>query len=807
MPVLQPLDPQHLTHACDCSRLSFTHTGELEPLVELIGQDRARRAIEFAIGMTRRGYNLFVMGPSGIGRRRLLEETLTRHATTHPAPSDWCYVADFDNPEQPLALALPAGRGRALRDDIVQFITDLLAALPAAFQSDEYRRRAQEIEDEFKQRQVGAAHELSELAATRNIALQDTPNGYSLAPLRNGRTLSAPEFQALPRDERETLQQALNELKDEMRELFGKLTLWRRETSQRLRALNSDVGQMAVDQLVCDLLARYQDVPGVGDYLHAVRQDIGDNVGLFLAGSDGEAPDTEDARFTRYRINLLVDNTGLAGAPVIYEANPTYQALVGRIDHVSHMGTLSTNFTLVRAGALHRANGGYLILDAAKVLTNPYAWDVLKRSLRSGEIRIEPLERSIGLSGAISLEPTGIALDLKVVLVGDHAIYQLLKAYDPEFGLLFKVPADFADDMRRDPREDTRYAGMIATVQQNEGLRPLSRDAVCRVIEWAAREARDGERLSLHIGNLLDLLQEADHHAGGTNSELILPEHIHRTLNEQAERTDEYRIRLHDAILRGTLMIDTEGRQLGQVNGLAVVAMGERIFGCPTRISATARIGAGEVVDIERETQLGGAIHTKGVMILSAYLASRYARHQPLSLSASLVFEQNYGQVEGDSASLAELCALLSAIGDVSIRQALAVTGSVNQHGQVQAIGGVNEKVEGFFDICRERGLNGHHGAIIPAANAKDLMLREDVRDAAAEGLFHVYTAAHVDEVMELLTEMPRGLPDRDGLYPDDSFNGRVQMRLLEWTAWRQQYSSGALTTVEIAEDEEPERH
>ncbi len=788
-PELKPLAANDLITACDCASLAFADTAELHPREVPLGQDRVLEAVDFSTGIPRSGYNLYVMGSPGIGKHRLLTSLLTARAQTQEPPADWCYVADFGNPDRPNAIQLPPGRGSRLRQDMRQLVDDLLSALPAAFQSDEYRRRAQELQDEFKQREDEAAEEMGRHASERDIALLHTPTGYSLAPQKDGKILNSTEFEALPEEEKGQLQQAMSDIKDELRDVLGHVPLWQRELRQRFRELDADVTELTVTQLMRDLQKQYVDLPEVLAYLDAVGTDVVENGELFRIQANEEALDADDPRFLRYQVNLLVSHGGKTGSPVIIEDNPNYQNLVGRIEHVAHMGTLTTNFTLIKAGALHRANGGYLVLDADKVLLQPFAWNALKRALHGEEVRIESIERLVGVMGTASLEPEPVPLKVKVALVGDRQLYYLLKAYDPDFGPLFKVVADFSEDMPREDGQEMAYAHLIATLQQREGLRPVSRDGVGRMIDWAARRARDGEKLSLHLGSLTDLLQEADHFAALADSEHIAAAQVQSAIDAQIRRTDQMRTRLHEAILDDTLLIDTDGRQLGQVNGLVVVLAGDHAFGSPTRISATARMGSGTLIDIETEAKLSGAIHSKGVMILSSYLATRYARHQPLSLSASLVFEQSYGEVEGDSASLGELCALLSAIGDLSIDQSFAVTGSVNQHGQVQAIGGVNEKIEGFFDICKARGLTGHQGVIIPAANANDLMLRADVREAAAQGEFAVYAASHADQVIELLTGMPAGSPDANGLYPTDSCNGRVQLRLLEWTAARQQFA------------------
>lgn len=783
-----PLDPERLHHACDTAALGFETTAELAPIPVTFGQERALGAIAFATGIAHEGYNLYVMGSTGLGRHTAVQEALQERARSQPPPSDWCYVAAFANPHSPRALELPAGRGRGLRHDMERLVEDLLNALATALQSDEYRRRAQEITDAFKQREERVAQELGGRAAAHDIALIHTPTGYSLGPLRDGHMISPQEFKELPEEQQRRFQEALEQIREALGALLAQVPLWQREMRQRFRELQQEVTRVTVSELLKGLEERYAELPGVLDYLGAVREDVIENTELFKPGDPPAEPG--DGRFNRYRVNLLVDNTETIGAPILYEDNPSYQNLVGRIEHVARMGTLLTDFTLIKPGALHRANGGYLLLDAAKVLMSPFAWEGLKRALNAREVRIEPLDRMLSLAVTVSLEPGPIPINLKVVLIGERLLYYLLKAYDPEFSLLVKVAADFNEDLPRSPGSDLLYARLVATLQQRERLRPIDRDAVACILEAGARRTEDGERVSLHIGRLLDLIREADDQAARAGISKVGAGQVRAALEAQEHRLSQVRERLHESILRGTLMIETQGVQLGQVNGLSVIQLGDYSFGAPTRISATARLGSGELVDIQREANQGGDIHSKGVLILASYLANRYARHQPLSLNASLVFEQTYGQVEGDSASVAELCALISAIGDVPIHQGIAVTGSINQHGQIQAIGGVNQKIEGFFDICRARGLDGSQGVVIPEANQKDLMLRPDLVDAAAAGRFHVYAVSHADEVLEVLTGLPSGHPDARGLYPEGTVNARVQRRLMEWTTLRQHFSA-----------------
>jgi lon-related putative ATP-dependent protease len=790
----KPLPPEDLYHPCDLSELAFTTSADLEPLSASIGQERAMEAIEFGVGMDHEGYNLYLMGSAGLGKHALIESILQERRHAAAAPDDWCYVADFDDPHRPAALRLPPGRGRHLRGDMGQLVEDLLNAIPAAFQSEDYNRRAESIQQEFKEREEAAAGVIGREAKERGIALIHTPNGYTLAPVKEGHILSSEEFAKLPEDEKERIGKLIEELRGQLQKTLGQVPLWQREMRRRFKDLNREITETTVTALIAELEANYADLPIVLDYLGGVKRDVIDNGEVFREGDgqEGKAPNPDDPPFVRYRVNLLVDNADLDGAPVVYEDNPSYLNLVGRIEHIARLGTLVTDFSLIKSGALHRANGGYLVLDALRLLTNPFAWDALKRVLRSREIRIDSLERLLSLASTTSLEPEAIPVDLKVFLVGERLLYYLLKAYDPDFGQLFKVAADFAEDMRRLPENEPLYARLVATLQQEKKLLPLTRGAVELAIEMAARRAADGERLSIHLGGLSDLLQEADYLARQSRDETVSREHLDRARKAQHRRLDQMRERLQEEILRGTLLIDTAGIQLGQVNGLSVLQLGDYAFGTPTRISATARIGSGEVVDIQREVEQGGPIHTKGVLILSSYLGRRYAKYQPLCLSASLVFEQTYGTVEGDSASAAELCALLSAIGDIPLKQSLAITGSVNQHGEIQAIGGVNEKIEGFFDICAARGLTGDEGVIIPEANRKHLMLRADVIEAAARERFRIYSVRHVDQALELLSGQSAGVPDAASSYPADSINGQIQARLTELFRVRQQLSAEA---------------
>jgi lon-related putative ATP-dependent protease len=787
-PASRELGPEHLCRRCEPGGLPFRTTEELEDLDLILGQARAVDAIRFGIGIGRDGYNLFAMGPEGVGRHTMVRRYLEREAPRAGALSDWCYVFNFRTPHMPRALQLPAGRGVKLGQDMVRLVEDLRAGMAGAFESDEYRARRAEIETEFSERQEHAIGAIGQRAMEQGIALVRTPAGFGFAPRQNGDVMSPEDFRKLPEAEQKRLEEAIARLQEELERAIQEMPKSRRETQRKLRELNRQFTRTAVNYLIDELKASYQGLPAVVEYIERVQQDMIDHAEVFRQPKEGEQPtlfgvpiplpEAVETFLHRYRVNVLIDRSGGAGAPVVYEDHPTHDNLVGRTEHAAQMGTLVTDFTLIKAGALHRANGGYLVLDALKVLTQPLAWDALKRALRSREIRIESLGQALSLVSTVSLEPEPIPLDVKVVLVGQRHLYYLLHAYDPEFAELFKVAVDFEEDMARGPESDLLYARLIATLARQDKLRPLEREAVARVIEHGSRGAGDSEKISVQGREIIDLLRESDYWAGAGQRGIVTVEDVQRAIDARVERADRMRDRLQEEITRGTLLIDTAGARAGQVNGLSVMRLGEFSFGMPHRITARVRLGAGKVVDIEREAELGGRVHSKGVLILSGFLAGRYAANKPLSVAASLVFEQSYGGVEGDSASSAELYALLSALADVPLAQSLAVTGSVNQHGEVQAIGGVNEKIEGFFDVCKARGLTGAQGVLIPASNVKHLMLRRDVIDAVAAGTFHVYPVTTVDEGIALLTGVAAGERGADGRFPPGTVNFRVEQRL-----------------------------
>lgn len=786
------LAPESLYTPCDPAQFRFETTAELSG-GGIIGQERAMDALQFGVGIRREGYNLFVLGPPGIGKYSVARPYLERAAEMAPTPPDWCYLHNFEQPDRPRAVRLPAGRGQGLRKDMERLVEDLRNAIPVSFETEEYHTHVREIEEALKEKREQAFAELSAETESRGIALIRTPGGFAFAPVREGEVLKPDDYERLPDEEKQRIEATVEELQGKLANILRQTPKWQRESRDRIKALDREVALFAVGHLIEEIKKQYQDIEVVTTYLDAVQNDVIEHLQEFRGQE--ETPNilgialTEKPSFRRYQVNLLIDHGRSRGVPVVYEDTPLYQNLIGRVEHLTHMGALVTDFMLIKPGALHRANGGYLILDAKKLLTEPFAWEGLKRALYAREVRIQSLGQIYSYVSTVSLEPEAIPLDLKVVLLGDRFLYYLLQSYDPDFIELFKVTAEFEDRVERTPENDQLYAGLLAALTQREMLYPLDRAAVARVIEHGARQAEDAERLTVHLSSTMDLLRESDYWARQAGRALITRPDVQRAIDMQIHRVDRIRGQVQEGILRNLVLIDTAGTQVGQVNALSVIDLGNFSFAQPTRVTANARMGEGEIIDVEREVELGGSIHSKGVMILTSLLAARYARDRPLSLSASLVFEQSYGIIEGDSASVAEFCTLISALAEIPIDQRLAVTGSVNQHGRVQAIGGVNQKIEGYFDICRARGLDGGHGVIIPASNVAHLMLRGDVIEAVRARRFSVYPVTTADEAITLLTGVPAGARDAQGEYPSGSVNHRVEQRLREFAELRHEFA------------------
>jgi len=782
--------------------------------------------VRFGIGIRRRGYNIFAFGRHGSGKSTTIQGFLGQLARDQPATNTWAYVFNFreraHGANMPRALRLPAATECDLCQLMERMVEDLLVELPAAFEGEAYSSRRQEVSERFEAQSREAFETLSKGAKQRGLTVVQGTEGIGILPLAESGEPPSPEaFRALPEDRQAKIRSDIEATQAELETAARSTRQLQRESRRALVALDREVASGVVDGCLQELLGCCGELPEVVAYLEGVKADILDHLELFRpteeddeppaggngdrGGDSGHAPDDnvpEDPsaararrlasqRLRRYAVNVLVRHEPGGGVPVVVESHPTLANLLGRIEYESRFGTLVTDFTHIKPGALHRANGGYLVLEAAEVLKQPYAWDALKRALRNEEIRIEAPGDDSSPATTITLEPEPIPLDCKVILIGEPEVYHLLHRVDPDFPELFKVAAEFGLSMPRTPEGVLLYSRAVATVAQREGLLPFNREAVARVVDHGARLAEDTHRLSTHFLTITDLLREADYWATERGAEVIGCQDVDHAIDARIRRMDLSRERIHEAYEREIVLLDTAGAAVGQVNGLTVVSRGDFRFGLPVRISARVRLGAGEVVNIEREVELSGPLHSKGVLILSGFLGGRYLPDEPLAMSASLTFEQSYSGVDGDSASSTELYALLSALSDLPISQSLAVTGSVNQAGEVQAIGGANEKIEGFFDICMQRGLTGDQGVLIPESNVQHLMLRTDVVEAVGDGKFHIYPVRHIDEGIELLTGRPAGERGEDGRFPPDSVNFLVEDRLRELAEKRRELTRG----------------
>jgi lon-related putative ATP-dependent protease len=798
------LTADQLYRTCEIPDFDFDTTDDLEPMEGVLGQRRAVDAINYAIAMEMDGHNVFVMGRSGTGRRTLVESTLKQIARGRPVPSDWCYVNNFPEPEKPTAIELPAGTGIALCRDMKAFIEEVRTTLAATFESEDYRTRRQAIEQEFQDEHGDAMKGVQKQARRRGIRIMQGPSGVIFAPVRNGEVLDPSAFEKLPEKERNELQSAMEEVGHLMQQAMEDMPRRVRQMRDEIHQLDHQTISFAIGSLTKDLLSRYDAHARVVEFLEALEKDLIDHQALIGKSLEAESPfiammgessgpEAGISSLTRrYGVNVLVHRDPSGGAPVIIEEHPSHSHLIGRIEHRAQMGALSTDFSLIRGGALHEANGGYLVLEAERVLTEPFAWQSLKQALKSHRIRIESIGEMYALSSTTSLDPDPIPLDVKVILIGEPRIYYLLQRLDPEFAELFKVLADFDDRMVRDDVSQRDFARVITTIVRQDELLPIERAAVCRLIEESSRVASDRERLSTEIARTEDLVRESHYWAKQRSGSAIGPLDVEAALESREHRTGRIRERVLEEITRETILIETKGARVGQINGLAVMQLGETAFGRPNRITVRIALGVGKVIDIEREAELGGPLHSKGVLILSGFIASNYIIDQPLSLSATIAFEQSYSGVDGDSASSAELYALLSAIAEVPLKQSFAVTGSINQYGEVQAIGGVNEKIEGFFDVCQARGLTGEQGVLIPRSNLKHLMLRRRVIDAVEAGTFNIYAVETVDQGMAILTDLEPGEKDDGGSYPEGSLNRRICESLKRLAENRRGFAAGS---------------
>ena len=787
MATAKPLALSQLYKACKASDFPFRTTKDCAPFNDFLGQDRAKEAVTMAVALPHDGYNIFAVGTSGLGKRTMIKRLLKGVAAKRSAPSDWCYVNNFAEPRYPIALEFPAGMCPGIKRDMAMLWRDMSMSVVSAFESEQYFERMESLKGELTRAQQNALTSLASDGEKKGVKLVlRTPGGDGFSPMNEqGEVMSINAFNQLPKKEQDRLKSIMAEMETRLRKVARGLNQAEEKNRGKVRQLNEEVTSRCITP-----------------HLEKIEKDVIDNVDLILNTQEAQQDvvatvSTESANSvpSRYQVNVVVTNDPKKGAPIVFEDLPTHYNLMGHVEQVTYMGTVATDFTLIRAGALHRANGGYLMLEAEQVLEQPYAWQGLKRALRSKSLKLSSLEQMLTLTGTISLEPDGVPFNLKVVLLGDRETFYLLQQFDPELGEFFKIQADFENVMPRTPESERKYAHFLADFVKKEDLIPLDKGAVMRLVEEASRDAEDQEKLSLHAASVGDLLREANYWAQQEKSKLIRNTHIQSALNGQDRRHERLRNLYMEEIAMGMQLFTGQGEMVGQVNGLTVVQYADAEFGMPSRISVTAHYGHGEITDIEREIDLGGAIHSKGVLILSSYLKTLFGAEHALRFAANIAFEQSYGGVDGDSASLGELCGLLSAIAKIPVRQHIAITGSMNQFGEVQPIGGVNEKIEGFFAACRLKNIKGPQAVIIPVQNVRHLMLRDEVLAAVKAKQFFIYAVSRVEEAVELLMGMPAGKQNKDGIYPENSVFGRVADRM---EAWRQAEKDD--------EDEEEER-
>jgi lon-related putative ATP-dependent protease len=787
--MIKELSPDQLRRTIDPKSLGIQSTKTLKSLTEIIGQERAVSAIQFGLGIQKAGYNIYVAGPPGIGKMTAVESFLKEVATSKETPPDWCYVNNFDEPYQPRMMSLPAGKGRQFQQDLKALIEHIRREIPKVFESEEYGTRKDQILKDFDRVRTEVLEQVHEKATQSGFQLKSTPVGIMIIPVLSGRTLSDSEFQALPESARKDIQEKRKVIEEELKEAMKQTREMERVAQGKIQEFDKSVTLNVVGELLDDLIEKYRDLPRVMDHLKEIQKDILENIDLFRSVGEApreqkggenkqQAPWKEDLSFRKYQVNLLVDNSKQEGAPVTVELNPSYGNLFGRVEKESHFGALYTDFTMIKPGSLHKANGGYLVVPTDDLLRNYHSWDGLKRSLRCEEIQIEELSERLGYMTTKSLRPQPIPLDVKVVLVGRTLLYYLLHSHDEEFPEIFKVKADFDTQMDRNEKNTQDFLAFLNTLCEKENLIHFDKNGVVKILEYASRLAEDQEKLSTHFGAIANLIREANYWAKKDGADYITEIYVKKALDEKIYRSNLIQERMKEMVERGTILIDTKGDAIGQVNGLSVLTLGDYLFGKPSRITASVGPGREGIIDIEREVELSGPIHSKGVLILNGYLTQKFALERPLTLSARLVFEQSYQGVDGDSASSTELYAILSALSGLSIKQDIAVTGSVNQKGEIQAIGGANHKIEGFFDLCSTEGLNSSQGVIIPPSNVQNLMLREDVVEAVRDKKFHIWTAKTIDDGIEILTGTPAGKRNSDNKFPEGTVNHLVDERL-----------------------------
>lgn len=781
---------EKLNNKCDSTCFEFDTTADLYPLQGIIGQKRAAEALEFGLDIRKKGYNIFVSGQSGTGRNSYVLSIAEKKGETKATPDDWVYVHNFKNPDNPIALHLKSGNGQIFKKEIHNVIHVLKKEIPQIFMGREYENQKSNLIQQYQNETQETINELNTMAKKYGFMFRQTERGLVSIPLKEERAMSEEEYKNLGPEEMEELRKNSNELSLETIDFFNKLRTLEEEYRNKLKQLDEKMGLNVVAFYIDQLKEKFKDRECVLKYLDLLEEDIVEHIDQFKADKNEDMNNPfamlqmrSAQSFTdRYEVNLLIDNSGKKGAPIINETNPTYYNLMGRIEYKNELGVMKTDFTQIKSGALHQANGGYLILQAKDLLTNPFAWNALKRALKTNEIMIEGLDKQIGYVVTTSLKPQPIPLDIKVILIGDSYTYQLLYCYDEDFKKLFKIMADFDIEMDRNKETIYKMARFIATHCEKEGLKHFDKSAVGRVIEYSSRLADNQMKLSSRFNQVVEILYEADRFAEMMGSETVKVDHIEKAITEKIYRNNKYEEKILEMFEDGTYLLDVEGEKIGEINGLAVMGTGEYSFGKPSKITVTTYRGKTGIINIEREVKKSGSIHDKGVLILNGYIGEKFAQERPLTLSANIVFEQLYSGVDGDSASSTELYALLSSLSKVPIKQSIAVTGSVNQRGEIQPIGGVNEKIEGFFKVCKLKGLTGQQGVMIPHQNVKNLMLNDEVIHAVQKGMFHIYAIKTVEEGIEILTDIPAGVKDENGEYPENTIFYLVNKQLKEFS-------------------------
>jgi lon-related putative ATP-dependent protease len=790
------LKPESLRAVCDPDRLGFETTLDLTPLKEkVVAQDRAVHALEFGLGVRDLEYNIFVAGPPRAGKTETIMAYVSELAAKEPSPPDYIYVHNFRDPEKPQTISLPKGLGRVLKADMEELISTLRVQIPEVFESEDYSNRREALMHTFTQERNAILQELDAKAGEEGFILNISPTGLMIFPGKEGKPLSEEELKALSDEEREQLRQKSTQLHIVMNDAIRKIRKMEKEYQEKEKKLDQDVALYVVGHHMEELREKYKEQDQVVAYLNDIQEDILKNIEDLKKrpGAQGPFPfPVPEPSFTQYLVNVFVDHSETAGAPVVFENNPTYPNLFGATERRAQFGALVTDFTLIRAGSLARANGGYLVLEALTLLRWFFSYEALKRCLKNQEIKIEDPAEMFGLITTKTLQPQPIPLNLKIILIGDPYIYQILYTYDEDFHKFFKIKAHFDSRMKKTEEHVQKFAELLAGYCQDHKLMPLHKTGMARLIEHAQELAGHQSKLTLQLEEVTDTLKEANYWARNNTHEVVFGSDVEKAIQEQIYRVDLPEEKLQEFIDEGLLFIETAGQVVGQINGLSVYALGDHAFGRPSRITATIALGKEGVVTIDREAQLAGNIHNKGVLILAGFLKSRFAQDKPLTLSASLCFEQSYGMIEGDSASMAELVTLLSAIAEVPLAQNLAMTGSVSQRGEAQPIGGVNWKIEGFYKVCQARGLDGTQGVIIPQSNVQDLMLKKEVVDAVQAGKFHVWAVGHVDEALELLTGLPAGQRQADGKFAPDTVNGKVDEKLRQLMELARELMKGA---------------